>query len=177
MFGVFVSLDLMLYYGFWELSLVPMAILIAMYGRKDGPKAALKFFLFTFIPSAPLLVAILWLYAQTGSFDFVTLQILISHGSLLSRRTVLGCSRIPVRLRRQGSRLPASRMAGRHLQRSPGSPGHGGGRQARSLLHAALPYWALPCAGPSRGASLSAWPSSASSTEPVWPSCSATSGA
>src|SRR5208282_5522655 len=45
MFGVFISLDLMVYYGFWELSLVPMAILIAMYGRKDGPKAALKFFL------------------------------------------------------------------------------------------------------------------------------------
>ena len=82
MFGVFISLDLMLYYGFWELSLVPMAILIAMYGRKDGPKAAMKFFLFTFIPSAPLLVAILWLYAQTGSFDFATLQILITHGSL-----------------------------------------------------------------------------------------------
>jgi NADH-quinone oxidoreductase subunit M len=81
MFGVFLSLDLILYYGFWELSLVPMAILIAMYGRKDGPKAALKFFLFTFIPSAPLLVAILWLYAQTGSFDFATLQILIAHGN------------------------------------------------------------------------------------------------
>jgi NADH-quinone oxidoreductase subunit M len=81
MFGVFISLDLMLYYAFWELSLAPMAILIAMYGRKDGPKAALKFFLFTFIPSAPLLVAILWLYAKTGSFDLVTLQILISHGS------------------------------------------------------------------------------------------------
>src|SRR5580698_10089386 len=80
MLGVFVSLDLMLYYGFWELSLVPMAILIAMYGRKDGPKAALKFFLFTFIPSAPLLVAILWLYARTGSFDFVTLQMLIAYG-------------------------------------------------------------------------------------------------
>jgi len=80
MFGVFVSLDLMLYYGFWELSLVPMAILIAMYGRKDGPKAALKFFLFTFIPSAPLLVAILWLYAKTGSFDFTTLQTLIAYG-------------------------------------------------------------------------------------------------
>jgi len=81
MFGVFLSLDLMVYYGFWELSLVPMAILIAMYGRKNGPKAALKFFLFTFIPSAPLLVAILWLYAQTGSFDFTTLQILIAHGN------------------------------------------------------------------------------------------------
>ena len=80
MFGVFVALDLMLYYGFWELSLVPMAILIAMYGRKDGPKAAQKFFLFTFIPSAPLLVAILWLYAKTGSFDFTTLQTLIAYG-------------------------------------------------------------------------------------------------
>jgi NADH-quinone oxidoreductase subunit M len=80
MFGVFVSLDLMLYYGFWELSLVPMAILIAMYGRKDGPKAALKFFLFTFIPSAPLLAAILWLYAKTGTFDFVELQSRLSSG-------------------------------------------------------------------------------------------------
>jgi NADH-quinone oxidoreductase subunit M len=74
MMGVFVSLDLMLYYGFWELSLVPMAILIAMYGRKDGPKAALKFFLFTFISSAPLLVAILWLYARTHTFNFAELQ-------------------------------------------------------------------------------------------------------
>jgi len=82
MFGVFVALDLFLYYGFWELSLVPMAILISMYGRKDGPKAALKFFLYTFIPSAPLLVAILWLYARTGSFDFETLQRAIASGSL-----------------------------------------------------------------------------------------------
>jgi NADH-quinone oxidoreductase subunit M len=82
MLGVFISLDLMVYYGFWELSLVPMVILIAMYGRKDGPKAALKFFLFTFIPSAPLLVAILWLYARTGSFDFATLQYWAASGAL-----------------------------------------------------------------------------------------------
>jgi NADH-quinone oxidoreductase subunit M len=82
MFGVFVALDLMLYYGFWELTLVPMAVLIAMYGRKDGPKAATKFFLFTFIPSAPLLVAILWLYAKTGTFNFSELQSLITAGAL-----------------------------------------------------------------------------------------------
>jgi NADH-quinone oxidoreductase subunit M len=82
MYGVFISLDLMVYYGFWELSLVPMAILIAMYGRKDGPKAAAKFFLFTFIPSAPLLVAILWLYARTGTFNFTELQTLIASGAL-----------------------------------------------------------------------------------------------
>jgi NADH-quinone oxidoreductase subunit M len=82
MLGVFVALDLMVYYGFWELSLVPMAVLIAMYGRKNGPAAALKFFLFTFIPSAPLLVAILWLYAKTGSFNYETLQIFTSSGVL-----------------------------------------------------------------------------------------------
>ena len=82
MYGVFLSLDLMVYYGFWELSLVPMAILIAMYGRKEGVRAATKFFLFTFIPSAPLLVAILWLYAHTGTFNFVDLQAMIASGVL-----------------------------------------------------------------------------------------------
>jgi NADH-quinone oxidoreductase subunit M len=82
MYGVFISLDLMLYYGFWELSLVPMAVLIAMYGRKNGPKVAAKFFLFTFIPSAPLLVAILWLYARTGTFNFTDLQLYIASGAL-----------------------------------------------------------------------------------------------
>ncbi|MFP5235618.1 MAG: NuoM family protein [Acidobacteriota bacterium] len=82
MFGVFVALDLMVYYGFWELSLVPMAILIAMYGRKEGAKAATKFFLFAFIPSAPLLVAILWLYARTGTFNFTELHVLIASGAV-----------------------------------------------------------------------------------------------
>ena len=82
MYGVFISLDLMVYYGFWELSLVPMAILIAMYGRKEGPKAAIKFFLFTFIPSAPLLVAILYLYSRTGTFNFSELRTLVEVGAI-----------------------------------------------------------------------------------------------
>lgn len=82
MIGVFVSLDLMVYYGFWELTLVPMAILIAMYGRKEGNKAAAKFFLFTFIPSAPLLVAILYLYAHTGSFSYTDLQMYVASGAI-----------------------------------------------------------------------------------------------
>lgn len=82
MYGVFISLDLMLYYGFWELSLIPMAILIAMYGRKEGQKAAIKFFLFTFIPSAPLLVAILYLYSRTGTFNFSELRTLIAVGAV-----------------------------------------------------------------------------------------------
>jgi NADH-quinone oxidoreductase subunit M len=83
MLGVFVSLDMFLYYGFWELSLVPMAILIAMFGRQRGPQAAIKFFLFTFIPSALLLVGLLWLYAKTGTFDFVETQQYLTQNSAL----------------------------------------------------------------------------------------------
>jgi NADH-quinone oxidoreductase subunit M len=80
MIGVFIALDVFLYYGFWELSLVPMAILIAMFGRDRGRQAALKFFVYTFLPSALFLVAILWLYAKTGTFDFVQLQAKLAAG-------------------------------------------------------------------------------------------------
>ncbi len=82
MLGVFVSLDLILYYGFWELSLVPMAILIAMFGRTRWPQAAIKFFLYTFIPSALFLVGILYLYAKAGTFDFPELQAMLASGRL-----------------------------------------------------------------------------------------------
>ena len=74
MYGVFIALDLILYYAFWELSIVPLALLIGMYGRKNGRAAAIKFFLYAFIPSALLLVGMLWLYTQTGTFDLVQLQ-------------------------------------------------------------------------------------------------------
>jgi NADH-quinone oxidoreductase subunit M len=77
MIGIFISLDLFLYYGFWELSLVPMTLLIATFGRTENRRrAALKFFLYAFIPSAILLVAMIWLYTRTGTFDLVTLQTL-----------------------------------------------------------------------------------------------------
>jgi NADH-quinone oxidoreductase subunit M len=82
MIGVFTALDIFLYYGFWELSLIPMAILIAMFGRNRGPQAALKFFVYTFLPSALFLVAIIWLYTKTGTFDFVQLQQILSSGSV-----------------------------------------------------------------------------------------------
>ena len=68
--GIFVALDLFLYYCFWELWLVPMTILIAIFGRtQNRRKAAIKYFVYAFVPSALLLVGILWLYAKTGTFD------------------------------------------------------------------------------------------------------------
>lgn len=82
MLGIFVALDLIVYYAFWELSLIPMALLIGMFGRGNGPAAGVKYFLYAFIPSMPLLAAMIWLYARAGTFDFVALQQMRSSGAL-----------------------------------------------------------------------------------------------
>ncbi len=90
MFGVFVSLDLFLYYAFWELSLVPMAILIATFGRTENRRrAAIKFFLYAFIPSALLLVGMLWLYTVTGTFQLPTLAALAATHAIPGSPTAL----------------------------------------------------------------------------------------
>jgi NADH-quinone oxidoreductase subunit M len=90
MLGVFVALDLFLYYAFWEMTLVPMTLLIATYGRTENRrKAAIKFFLYAFIPSAILLVAILWLYVQTGTFDMPTLAKLAAVHGISSNHAAL----------------------------------------------------------------------------------------
>src|SRR5665213_935943 len=87
MLGVFVSLDLLLYYSFWELSLIPMTILIATFGRTENRRrAAIKFFLYAFIPSAILLVGMIWLYVQTGTFQMPELQALAA-GHAISSNT------------------------------------------------------------------------------------------
>jgi len=80
--GVFVSLDLFLFYFFWEATLIPMALLIGIYGHGRRVYAAVKFFLYTMIASVFMLAGILWLYAKTGSFDFVTIQNAIRGGGV-----------------------------------------------------------------------------------------------
>jgi NADH-quinone oxidoreductase subunit M len=74
MIGVFVALDLFLFYFFWEATLIPMALIIGIYGHGRRIYAAVKFFLFTMIASMFMLAAALWLYAHTGSFDFVVIR-------------------------------------------------------------------------------------------------------
>src|SRR5213596_3982067 len=59
-----------------------MALLIGMFGHGRRVYAAVKFFLYTMIASALMLAAILWLYAQTGSFDFTTIQNLARTGNI-----------------------------------------------------------------------------------------------
>jgi NADH-quinone oxidoreductase subunit M len=64
MIGAFVALDLFLFYVFWELMLVPMYLIIGIWGGKDRVYAAVKFFIYTMVGSLLMLVAILYLVLQ-----------------------------------------------------------------------------------------------------------------
>jgi NADH-quinone oxidoreductase subunit M len=82
--GVFTSLDLFLFYFFWEATLIPMALLIGVFGHERKVYAAVKFFMYTMIASVFMLAAILWLYAHTSpaTFDFVEIQRQIRLGNV-----------------------------------------------------------------------------------------------
>ncbi|MEE9241264.1 MAG: NADH-quinone oxidoreductase subunit M [bacterium] len=73
MLGVFVALDFFLFYIFWEGMLIPMYLIIGVWGGPQRIYAAVKFFLYTMAGSVLMLVAILWLYfeAGTGTFDIL----------------------------------------------------------------------------------------------------------
>jgi len=76
--GVFASLDAALFYVFWEAMLIPMFIVIGIWGGPRRVYATIKFFLYTFFGSVFMLVALLYLYFQAGSFailDFHALPI------------------------------------------------------------------------------------------------------
>jgi len=68
MIGVFISLDLFLFYIFWEFTLVPMYFLIGIWGGPRRQYAAIKFFLYTMAGSILMLLAILWLGINGGTF-------------------------------------------------------------------------------------------------------------
>jgi len=69
MLGVFLALDLVLFYIFWEFTLIPMYFLIGVWGGKNRIYAAVKFFLFTMTGSVLMLLAILYLGLQAGTFS------------------------------------------------------------------------------------------------------------
>ncbi|MAT45076.1 MAG: Fe-S-binding domain-containing protein [Anaerolineaceae bacterium] len=69
MLGVFLALDLVLFYIFWEFTLIPMYFLIGVWGGKRRIYAAVKFFLFTMAGSVLMLLAILYIGMQTGTFS------------------------------------------------------------------------------------------------------------
>lgn len=73
-FGVFVATDLVLFYLFFEASLIPMYLIIGKWGGKGRIAASFKFFLYTLVGSLLMLVAIIYLYHMVGSTDFIALK-------------------------------------------------------------------------------------------------------
>lgn len=71
--GVFVSLDLILFYLFFEAGLIPMFLIIGIWGGKERVYAAFKFFLYTLLGSLLMLVAMIYMYWDAGTTDIVAL--------------------------------------------------------------------------------------------------------
>ncbi len=80
--GVFLALDLFLFYVFWEVSLVPMYFLVGIWGHERRIYAAVKFFLYTMAGSVLMLAAIIYLYNLTNTFDYVAIEQMIRSGAV-----------------------------------------------------------------------------------------------
>jgi NADH-quinone oxidoreductase subunit M len=74
MIGVFAALDGVLFYVFWEAMLIPMFIIIGVWGGPRRVYATIKFFLYTFIGSLLMLVALIYMYLKTGSYELAVFQ-------------------------------------------------------------------------------------------------------
>ncbi len=111
--GVFVSMDLFLFYVFWEVSLVPMYFLIGIWGHDRRIYAAVKFFLYTMAGSVLMLAAIIYLYNQTGTFDYLEILSRIQTGKLVLRaaRPVAAVPGVLLFVRDQGAAVPAAHLA------------------------------------------------------------------
>src|SRR6202142_3148490 len=83
MIGVFVSLDLFLFFVFWELTLIPMYFMIGIWGHERRIYAAIKFILYTMFGSILMLVAILWLFNATHTFDLPEIMGLLQSGRVI----------------------------------------------------------------------------------------------
>jgi NADH-quinone oxidoreductase subunit M len=74
MIGVFAALDGVLFYVFWEAMLIPMFIIIGVWGGPRRVYATIKFFLYTFIGSLLMLVALIYMYLRAGSYELTAFQ-------------------------------------------------------------------------------------------------------
>jgi NADH-quinone oxidoreductase subunit M len=72
--GVFSSLDAILFYAFWEASLIPMLLIIGIWGGDNRVYAAIKFFLYTFLGSVFMLVSLIYMYNKGGSFSILAMH-------------------------------------------------------------------------------------------------------
>jgi NADH-quinone oxidoreductase subunit M len=74
MIGVFAALDAVLFYVFWEVMLIPMFLIIGVWGGQRRVYASIKFFLYTLTGSLLMLVALIYLHLKSGSYDLLAFQ-------------------------------------------------------------------------------------------------------
>ena len=74
MIGVFSAADALLFYVFWEAMLIPMFLIIGIWGGTRRVYATIKFFLYTFLGSVLMLVALIWLYLEGGSYEIAAIH-------------------------------------------------------------------------------------------------------
>jgi NADH-quinone oxidoreductase subunit M len=85
LFGTFTAQNFLLWFLFYEMSLIPSFLLIKLWGGENRDRAAMKFFVYTFLGSVAMLLAFLGIYLVRGTFDFVQLAALGKAGLLTGR--------------------------------------------------------------------------------------------
>jgi NADH-quinone oxidoreductase subunit M len=85
LYGTFTAQNFVLWFLFYEMSLIPAFLLIKIWGTGNRDRAATKFFLYTFLGSVAMLLGFLAIYLATGSFDFATLAGLGKNGLLTGK--------------------------------------------------------------------------------------------
>ena len=133
MIGVFISLDLFLFYVFWDAMLIPMYFLIGIWGYDRRIYAAIKFILYTMAGSVLMLLAILWLAylhsARPAAYSFDLLKLYAPEHP--ARAAVLALPRVRARVRHQGAAVSVPHLAARRARRgADGRLGHPGRRAA-----------------------------------------------
>ena len=156
MLGAFVALDLFLFYVFWEVMLIPMYLLIGIWGGQRRLYASIKFVIYTMVGSLLMLVAIFYLYVQwhaaTGSYSFDYTN--LSHLTLPYDAQVLVLRRVRARVRDQGAAVPAAHLVARRARRGADRRLGDPGRRAAQVRHLRLPALraaAVPAGAPRWG--------------------------
>ena len=157
MIGVFVALDLFLFYIFWEIVLVPMYLIIGIWGGANRIYATIKFVLYTLVGSLLMLVAILatgFAYSAAhdgiwaGAFDFVKLQDYATAGGIPGHVPAPGVRGVLPGVRDQGPDVPVPHLAARRPRRGAhrglGDPGRDHAQAGRATGSSASPSSSTP---------------------------------